>query len=70
MAHLRDKDYELIGRLYFKDGHDLNFWRVGWFTLEESNLYFSSGEGESESHLGLVQLKRLQELSKAVFRLP
>ncbi|XP_072574626.1 arf-GAP with Rho-GAP domain, ANK repeat and PH domain-containing protein 2 isoform X2 [Paramormyrops kingsleyae] len=64
VAHLRDKDYELIGRLYFKDGHDLNFWRVGWFTLEESNLYFSSGEGDSESHLGLVQLKRLQELNK------
>uniref|UniRef100_A0A3B3SMA9 ArfGAP with RhoGAP domain, ankyrin repeat and PH domain 3 n=1 Tax=Paramormyrops kingsleyae TaxID=1676925 RepID=A0A3B3SMA9_9TELE len=63
VAHLRDKDYELIGRLYFKDGHDLNFWRVGWFTLEESNLYFSSGEGDSESHLGLVQLKRLQELT-------
>ncbi|XP_048825893.1 arf-GAP with Rho-GAP domain, ANK repeat and PH domain-containing protein 2 [Brienomyrus brachyistius] len=63
VAHLRDKDYELIGRLYFKEGHDLNFWRVGWFTLEESNLYYSSGEGDSESPLGLVQLKRLQELT-------
>uniref|UniRef100_A0A8K9XQ76 Arf-GAP with Rho-GAP domain, ANK repeat and PH domain-containing protein 2 n=1 Tax=Oncorhynchus mykiss TaxID=8022 RepID=A0A8K9XQ76_ONCMY len=54
------RDCELIGRLYFKEGHDLYHWRVGWFALEGSALYFSSGE--EESTLGAMQLKQLQEL--------
>uniref|UniRef100_A0A8C7RRQ5 Arf-GAP with Rho-GAP domain, ANK repeat and PH domain-containing protein 2 n=1 Tax=Oncorhynchus mykiss TaxID=8022 RepID=A0A8C7RRQ5_ONCMY len=55
------RDCELIGRLYFKEGHDLYHWRVGWFALEGSALYFSSGE--EESTLGAMQLKQLQELT-------
>ncbi|KAL0970474.1 hypothetical protein UPYG_G00242550 [Umbra pygmaea] len=52
---------ELIGRLYFKEGHDLYHWRVGWFTLEGSVLYFTSGE-EKGSEVAM-QLKQLQELT-------
>uniref|UniRef100_A0AAZ3S1A5 ArfGAP with RhoGAP domain, ankyrin repeat and PH domain 2 n=1 Tax=Oncorhynchus tshawytscha TaxID=74940 RepID=A0AAZ3S1A5_ONCTS len=60
LAMLR-RDCELIGRLYFKEGHDLYHWRVGWFALKGSALYFSSGE--EESTLGAMQLKQLQELT-------
>ncbi|CAB1351871.1 unnamed protein product, partial [Coregonus sp. 'balchen'] len=59
------RDCELIGRLYFKEGHDLYHWRVGWFALEGSALYFSSGKEESTQ--GAMQLKQLQELSKTVY---
>uniref|UniRef100_A0A3P9M0Q3 ArfGAP with RhoGAP domain, ankyrin repeat and PH domain 2 n=1 Tax=Oryzias latipes TaxID=8090 RepID=A0A3P9M0Q3_ORYLA len=52
------KGAELIGRLHYKEGHDLYSWRVGWFMLEGSALHFSSGDEE-----GLLQLKQLQELT-------
>ncbi|XP_041925555.1 arf-GAP with Rho-GAP domain, ANK repeat and PH domain-containing protein 2 isoform X2 [Alosa sapidissima] len=55
------RDCELIGRLYYKEGHDLYHWRVGWFGLEGSDLYFCSLEGEAEE--GVLQLKRLQEIT-------
>ena len=58
------RDSELIGRLYYKEGHDLYYWRKGWFMLEGSALRFSSGEEEDEEEV--LHLKRLQELSKAV----
>lgn len=56
------KDSELIGRLHYKEGHDLYHWRMGWFMLEGSALHFSSGEEEGEEEV--LQLKQLQELSK------
>uniref|UniRef100_A0A3B4ZYD2 PH domain-containing protein n=1 Tax=Stegastes partitus TaxID=144197 RepID=A0A3B4ZYD2_9TELE len=55
------KDSELIGRLHYKEGHDLYYWRVGWFTLEGSALFFSSGDEEGEE--AVLQLKQLQELT-------
>ncbi|XP_028331042.1 arf-GAP with Rho-GAP domain, ANK repeat and PH domain-containing protein 2-like [Gouania willdenowi] len=58
---LVQKDSELIGRLYYKEGHDLYHWRLGWFMLEASTLHFSSGEEEGEG--GVLQLKQLQELT-------
>ncbi|XP_038586650.1 arf-GAP with Rho-GAP domain, ANK repeat and PH domain-containing protein 2 isoform X2 [Micropterus salmoides] len=58
---LVQKDSELIGRLHYKEGHDLYHWRMGWFMLEGSALHFSSGEeGEEEE---VLQLKQLQELT-------
>ncbi|KAK1797145.1 hypothetical protein P4O66_008528 [Electrophorus voltai] len=30
---LMKKDYERIGCLYYKEGHDLYRWRIGWFSL-------------------------------------
>ncbi|XP_036407457.1 arf-GAP with Rho-GAP domain, ANK repeat and PH domain-containing protein 2 isoform X2 [Megalops cyprinoides] len=60
-VHMLSRDYDLIGRLYYKEGHDLYHWKLGWFLLEKSSLFFCSGaESEGESRL---QLKRLQELT-------
>lgn len=59
---LVQKDGELIGRLHYKEGHDLYHWRVGWFLLGGSALHFSSGEEDGEGEV--LQLKQLQELSK------
>uniref|UniRef100_A0A665WNT8 ArfGAP with RhoGAP domain, ankyrin repeat and PH domain 2 n=1 Tax=Echeneis naucrates TaxID=173247 RepID=A0A665WNT8_ECHNA len=56
------KDSELIGRLHYKEGHDLYHWRMGWFMLEGSALHFSCEEEEGEEEV--LQLKQLQELSK------
>ena len=56
------KDVELIGRLHYKEGHDLYHWRTGWFMLEGSALRFSSGDEEGEEEA--LQLKQLQELSE------
>ncbi|XP_070710813.1 arf-GAP with Rho-GAP domain, ANK repeat and PH domain-containing protein 2 [Pempheris klunzingeri] len=55
------KDVELIGRLHYKEGHDLYHWRVGWFTLEGSALHFSPGDEEGDEEV--LQLKQLQELT-------
>ncbi|XP_016336823.1 arf-GAP with Rho-GAP domain, ANK repeat and PH domain-containing protein 2 [Sinocyclocheilus anshuiensis] len=54
-------DSELIGRLRYKEGHDLYHWRMGWFALVGSELYFCSGDIDEEE--GVLQLKRLQELT-------
>ncbi|XP_076828614.1 LOW QUALITY PROTEIN: arf-GAP with Rho-GAP domain, ANK repeat and PH domain-containing protein 2 [Brachyhypopomus gauderio] len=65
MESLLKKDYELIGRLYYKDGHDLYHWRIGWFTLVGSELFFCpDGEHMFE---GILQLKRLQELTVSTY---
>lgn len=56
------RDSELIGRLHYKEGHDLYHWRPGWFVLAGSTLRFTPGERDSEEEV--LQLKRLQELSK------
>lgn len=61
---LVQKDSELIGRLHYKEGHDLYHWRLGWFMLEGSTLHFSPGEEEGEEEV--LQLKQLLELSKNV----
>ncbi|XP_053272100.1 arf-GAP with Rho-GAP domain, ANK repeat and PH domain-containing protein 2 [Pleuronectes platessa] len=58
---LVQRDSELIGRLYYKEGHDLYYWRKGWFMLEGSALHFSSGDEEDEEEV--LHLKRLQELT-------
>ncbi|KAI3376380.1 hypothetical protein L3Q82_016862 [Scortum barcoo] len=55
------KDCELIGRLHYKEGHDLYHWRKGWFLLEGSALRFSPADEEGEEEV--LQLKQLQELT-------
>ncbi|XP_030634975.1 arf-GAP with Rho-GAP domain, ANK repeat and PH domain-containing protein 2 [Chanos chanos] len=55
------RDCELIGWLYYKEGHDLYHWRIGWFALVGSELLFCSGEEDTAE--GELQLKRLQELT-------
>ncbi|XP_062849648.1 arf-GAP with Rho-GAP domain, ANK repeat and PH domain-containing protein 2 [Trichomycterus rosablanca] len=61
---LLKKDCELIGRLYYKEGHDLYHWRRGWFSLVGSELFFCP-EAESMTE-AVIQLKRLQELTVSV----
>uniref|UniRef100_A0A8D3D784 Uncharacterized protein n=1 Tax=Scophthalmus maximus TaxID=52904 RepID=A0A8D3D784_SCOMX len=56
---LVQKDSELIGRLHYKEGHDLYHWRTGWFVLRGSALHFSPGEGDAEEEV--LHLKQLQE---------
>ncbi|XP_067379431.1 arf-GAP with Rho-GAP domain, ANK repeat and PH domain-containing protein 2 isoform X3 [Channa argus] len=58
---LVQKDSELIGRLYYKEGHDLYHWRRGWFMLEGSALHFRGGDEEVEEEV--LQLKQLHELT-------
>uniref|UniRef100_H2UKC4 ArfGAP with RhoGAP domain, ankyrin repeat and PH domain 2 n=1 Tax=Takifugu rubripes TaxID=31033 RepID=H2UKC4_TAKRU len=55
------RDSELIGRLHYKEGHDLYHWRPGWFVLAGSALHFSAGQRDGEE--AVLQLKRLQELT-------
>ncbi|XP_061816985.1 arf-GAP with Rho-GAP domain, ANK repeat and PH domain-containing protein 2 isoform X1 [Nerophis lumbriciformis] len=55
---LVQKDSELVGRLFYKEGHDLYHWRTGWFVLAGSVLHFGSGDDEEVLHL-----KQLQELT-------
>ncbi|PWA28859.1 hypothetical protein CCH79_00012923, partial [Gambusia affinis] len=55
------KQSELIGRLQYKEGHDLYHWRTGWFMLEGSTLHFSSGDEAGEEEV--LHLKQLQELT-------
>uniref|UniRef100_A0A3Q2DPN8 PH domain-containing protein n=1 Tax=Cyprinodon variegatus TaxID=28743 RepID=A0A3Q2DPN8_CYPVA len=56
-----EQNSELIGRLQYKEGHDLYHWRMGWFMLEGSTLHFSSGEEEADEEV--LRLKQLQELT-------
>ncbi|XP_047242334.1 arf-GAP with Rho-GAP domain, ANK repeat and PH domain-containing protein 2 isoform X3 [Girardinichthys multiradiatus] len=58
---LVQKDSKLIGRLQYKEGHDLYHWRTGWFVLGGSTLHFSSGDEEGEEEV--LHLKQLQELT-------
>nr|XP_020484890.1 arf-GAP with Rho-GAP domain, ANK repeat and PH domain-containing protein 2 [Labrus bergylta]XP_020484892.1 arf-GAP with Rho-GAP domain, ANK repeat and PH domain-containing protein 2 [Labrus bergylta]XP_029132333.1 arf-GAP with Rho-GAP domain, ANK repeat and PH domain-containing protein 2 [Labrus bergylta] len=61
---LAQRDSELIGRLHYKEGHDLYHWRTGWFMLEGSTLHFSSGDEDGEEEV--LQLKQLQELTVSI----
>ncbi|XP_061620373.1 arf-GAP with Rho-GAP domain, ANK repeat and PH domain-containing protein 2 isoform X2 [Phyllopteryx taeniolatus] len=58
---LVQKDSELIGRLLYKEGHDLYHWRTGWFVLAGSVLHFGSGDEEGDQDA--LHLKQLQELT-------
>ncbi|KAM3591133.1 uncharacterized protein V6R79_022991 [Siganus canaliculatus] len=58
---LVQRDSELIGRLHYKEGHDLYHWRLGWFMLQGSALHFSPGDEEGDEQV--LQLKQLQELN-------
>ncbi|XP_061769570.1 arf-GAP with Rho-GAP domain, ANK repeat and PH domain-containing protein 2 [Nerophis ophidion] len=58
---LVQKDSELVGRLFYKEGHDLYHWRTGWFVLAGSVLHFGSGDDGGEEEV--LHLKQLQELT-------
>ncbi|XP_069781089.1 arf-GAP with Rho-GAP domain, ANK repeat and PH domain-containing protein 2 isoform X3 [Narcine bancroftii] len=61
---LTKRDYELIGRLFYKDVHNLENWRAGWFALEKSQLCFCPEQDVAEEDS--VHLKKLQELTVSI----
>ncbi|XP_030017810.1 arf-GAP with Rho-GAP domain, ANK repeat and PH domain-containing protein 2, partial [Sphaeramia orbicularis] len=61
VERLVQKDSDLIGRLCYKEGHDLYHWKLGWFMLDGSTLHYSPGDQEDQDQV--LQLKQLQELT-------
>ncbi|XP_062991515.1 arf-GAP with Rho-GAP domain, ANK repeat and PH domain-containing protein 2 [Elgaria multicarinata webbii] len=58
---LLERDYDVIGQLYYKDCHNLDNWKKGWFAIEKSSLYFCLGSENSQEDS--MHLRRLQELT-------
>ncbi|NXG57279.1 ARAP2 protein, partial [Hemiprocne comata] len=58
---LLERDCDLIGQLYYKDCHNLDQWRKGWFAIEKSSLYFCLEMENAEEDA--IYLRRLQELT-------
>ncbi|KAL8207521.1 UNVERIFIED_CONTAM: Arf-GAP with Rho-GAP domain, ANK repeat and PH domain-containing protein 2 [Gekko kuhli] len=58
---LLGRDCDVIGQLYYKDCHDLDNWKKGWFAIEKSNLHFCLELEDAQEDL--IHLKRLQELT-------
>ncbi|NXF76659.1 ARAP2 protein, partial [Sclerurus mexicanus] len=58
---LLERDCDLIGQLYYKDRHNLDQWRKGWFAIEKSSLYFCLEMENAEEDS--MYLRRLQELT-------
>ncbi|NXW56538.1 ARAP2 protein, partial [Eurystomus gularis] len=58
---LLERDCDLIGQLYYKDCHNLDQWRKGWFAIEKSSLYFCLEMDNAEEDS--IYLRRLQELT-------
>ncbi|NXE06252.1 ARAP2 protein, partial [Lophotis ruficrista] len=58
---LLERDCDLIGQLYYKDCHNLDEWRKGWFAIEKSSLYFCLEMENAEEDS--IYLRRLQELT-------
>ncbi|KAM9236410.1 arf-GAP with Rho-GAP domain, ANK repeat and PH domain-containing protein 2 [Leptosomus discolor] len=58
---LLERDCDLIGQLYYKDCHNLDHWRKGWFAIEKSSLYFCLEMENAEEDS--IYLRRLQELT-------
>ncbi|XP_077157771.1 arf-GAP with Rho-GAP domain, ANK repeat and PH domain-containing protein 2 isoform X2 [Paroedura picta] len=59
--HLLGRDYDVIGQLYYKDCHNLDNWKKGWFAIEKSNLHFCLELEDAQKDL--IHLRRLQELT-------
>ncbi|NXE90244.1 ARAP2 protein, partial [Menura novaehollandiae] len=58
---LLERDCDLIGQLYYKDRHNLDQWRKGWFAIEKSSLYFCLEMEDAKEDS--IYLRRLQELT-------
>ncbi|XP_006874398.1 PREDICTED: arf-GAP with Rho-GAP domain, ANK repeat and PH domain-containing protein 2 [Chrysochloris asiatica] len=59
--NLTEADYDLIGQLFYKDCHDLDLWRKGWFAMDKSTLRFYLQMQEAQEDR--MYLRRLQELT-------
>ncbi|XP_006128812.2 arf-GAP with Rho-GAP domain, ANK repeat and PH domain-containing protein 2 isoform X1 [Pelodiscus sinensis] len=58
---LLKRDYDLIGQLYYKDCHNLDQWKKGWFALDKSSLHFCLEMENAQEDS--IHLRRLQELT-------
>uniref|UniRef100_A0A8C3TE14 ArfGAP with RhoGAP domain, ankyrin repeat and PH domain 2 n=2 Tax=Chelydra serpentina TaxID=8475 RepID=A0A8C3TE14_CHESE len=58
---LLKRDYDLIGQLYYKDCHNLDQWRKGWFAIDKSSLHFCLEMENAQEDA--IHLRRLQELT-------
>ncbi|NXG26896.1 ARAP2 protein, partial [Dromaius novaehollandiae] len=58
---LLERDCDLIGQLYYKDCHNLDQWRKGWFALDKSSLHFCLEMENAQEDS--IYLRRLQELT-------
>ncbi|XP_019381876.1 PREDICTED: arf-GAP with Rho-GAP domain, ANK repeat and PH domain-containing protein 2 [Gavialis gangeticus] len=58
---LLERDYDLIGQLYYKDCHSIDQWRKGWFAIEKSSLHFCLEMENAQEDS--IYLRRLQELT-------
>ncbi|XP_039397820.1 arf-GAP with Rho-GAP domain, ANK repeat and PH domain-containing protein 2 isoform X1 [Mauremys reevesii] len=58
---LLKRDYDLIGQLYYKDCHNLDQWRKGWFAIDKSSLHFCLEMENAQEDS--IHLRRLQELT-------
>ncbi|NXC51038.1 ARAP2 protein, partial [Penelope pileata] len=58
---LLERDYDLIGQLFYKDCHNLDQWRKGWFAVEKSSLHFCLEMENAQEDS--IYLRRLQELT-------
>ncbi|XP_067407632.1 arf-GAP with Rho-GAP domain, ANK repeat and PH domain-containing protein 2 [Emydura macquarii macquarii] len=58
---LLTRDYDLIGQLYYKDCHNLDQWRKGWFAIDKSSLHFCLEMENAQEDS--IHLRRLQELT-------
>ncbi|XP_062430582.1 arf-GAP with Rho-GAP domain, ANK repeat and PH domain-containing protein 2 [Rhea pennata] len=56
-----ERDCDLIGQLYYKDCHNLDQWRKGWFALDKSSLHFCLEMENAQEDS--IYLRRLQELT-------
>uniref|UniRef100_A0A452IHL0 Uncharacterized protein n=1 Tax=Gopherus agassizii TaxID=38772 RepID=A0A452IHL0_9SAUR len=58
---LLKRDCDLIGQLYYKDCHNLDQWRKGWFAIDKSSLHFCLEMENAQEDS--IHLRRLQELT-------
>ncbi|XP_078534485.1 arf-GAP with Rho-GAP domain, ANK repeat and PH domain-containing protein 2 [Lissotriton helveticus] len=60
-VHFIDRDYDVIGQMFYKDCHSLDQWKKCWFALEKSCLHYCPPEDSTKGDT--VHLRRLQELT-------
>ncbi|XP_025030695.1 arf-GAP with Rho-GAP domain, ANK repeat and PH domain-containing protein 2 isoform X3 [Python bivittatus] len=58
---LLERNADVIGQLFYKDCHNLDNWKKGWFALEKTSLYFCLELENSQENS--MYLRRLQELT-------
>ncbi|XP_069600729.1 arf-GAP with Rho-GAP domain, ANK repeat and PH domain-containing protein 2 isoform X3 [Ranitomeya imitator] len=61
--YLTELEFDLIGRLCYKDTYSLMEWKESWFALEKTCLHYSHGQPDVQGDI--IQLKKLKELTQS-----